>query len=113
MAYSVTKVDDGDLSLGNLRGEIVTLQPSVSDYATTGYLVQGIGGSPLTSGNVGMDKILAVVPVGGQGGIVPVWNPSTSKVQMLQQSAATGPLTEVPASTDLSSYSFRLLLLGL
>lgn len=113
MAYSVTKQNDGDLSLGNLRGELVNLLPAVSDYPTGGYALQGIGGNPLTSGNVGMDKILAVAPVGGQGGYVPVFNPSTNKLQMFQQSAATGPLTECTANEDLSAQTFSLLLIGL
>lgn len=112
MPYTVTKQQDGDLSRGNLRGELVNLQPALSDYATGGYLLQGIGGSTETTGNVGIDRIKFVVPVGGQGGYVPVWNPATSKLQVFQQSAATGPLTEVSASTNLNAYSFLLLVEG-
>jgi hypothetical protein len=53
-----------------------------------------------------------VIPIGGQGGYVPVWNPTTSKLQVFQQSAATSALTEVPAATDLSAYTFNLLVVG-
>lgn len=112
MAFTLTKLTDGDMSLGNFRGEQVALQPSVSDYATGGYLVEGIGGATETAGNVGVTKVVFVIPIGGQGGYVPVFNPTTSKVQMFEQSAATSALTELAASTDLSSYTFNLLVVG-
>jgi hypothetical protein len=113
MAYQLKKVPDGDVSLGNLRGEVVDLIPSTSDYATGGYLVQGIGGTTESTGNVGIDKVLFVVPIGGQGGYVPVFNPTTSKVQMFQQGASAGALTQVAAAVDLSASTFRLLVVGL
>jgi hypothetical protein len=170
---TITKAPDGDISLGNLRGELITLQPAASDYVAGGYLIQGIGGVTESTGNVGLDKVIGVLPVGGQGGYVPVWNPVTSKLQILQRGAITatgtiaststaptittgtnatvtavvatnggaltqaagaagitgvqaptitstftgtsvaaGPLTEVSAGTDLSSYAFQLLALG-
>lgn len=112
MAYTIAKLPDGDLSLGNLRGELVNLQPAVSDYPAGGYLLQGIGGSPLTPGNVGMDKILAVLPVGGQQGYSPVWNPTTSKVQIEYVSSAPAAQQQVPTNTDLSALTFELLVLG-
>ena len=87
---TITKLPDGDLSLGNLRGELITLQPAVADYATGGYLIQGIGGSTENTGNVGLDKVLIVEPAGGQGGISPVWNPATSKMQMFTNSPSAG-----------------------
>ena len=90
MAYSVTKNSDGDVSLGNLRGEQLTLQPAVADYATGGYLVEGIGGNPLTPGNVGLDKILFILPTGGQGGLSPVFNPVTSKIQVFAPAPSAG-----------------------
>jgi hypothetical protein len=113
MAYTITKLPDGDLSLGNLRGELVALQPAVSDYPTGGYLVQGIGGNPLTSGNVGMDKVLAAAPVGGQQGYQVVFNPATSKVQMWQTAGSSAPAGEVPANTNLAALTFNLLCIGL
>ena len=87
---TITKLSDGDLSLGNLRGELITLQPAASDYAPGGYLIQGIGGTTESTGNVGLDKVLFVEPAGGQGGISPVWNPLTSKVQMIANSPSSG-----------------------
>jgi hypothetical protein len=87
---TITKLPDGDLSLGNLRGELITLQPAVADYATGGYLIQGISGTTETTGDVGLSKVLLVEPAGGQGGISPVWNPATSKMQMLANSPSAG-----------------------
>jgi hypothetical protein len=87
---TLTLNSDGNLSLGNLRGELLTLQPAVADYPEGGYLVEGIGGNPLTPGNVGMEKVLFVIPVGGQGGLSPVFNPATSKVQMWETSPSAG-----------------------
>jgi hypothetical protein len=113
MAYSIKKQPDGDLSLGNLRGELVTLQPALSDYAAGGYLIEGIGGATESVGNVGLDKVLFVIPVGGQGGYAPVWNPGTSKLQVWDGGSSGYPGNEVPANTNLSGYSFLLLLAGL
>lgn len=118
MAYSITKQPDGDVSLGSMNGEFVTLQPSSSDYSTGGYLiVDGISvvNNPALQNlaNVDLYKVLAALPVGGQGGYVPVLNPVTKKVQMFRQSAASSALTEVPAATDLSAQAFSLLLIGL
>ena len=53
-----------------------------------------------------------VIPIGGQGGYVPVWSRSSPRLQVWQQSAATSALTEVPAATDLSKYTFNLLVVG-
>lgn len=105
---TITKNSDGDLSLGNLRGEQLTLQPAVADYAVGGYLVEGIGGNPLTPGNVGMDKVLFVIPTGGQGGLSPVFNPVTSKVQILAPAPAAGiplGLGTLSAAATQSTYT--------
>jgi hypothetical protein len=116
---TITKNPDGDLSLGNLRGELVTLQPGISDYASGGYLIEGIGGSPLTSGNVGLSKILFVIPVGGtvnpepSSAYFPQWNTATQKLQIFQDSGNNGPFGEIGPGTNLASYSFDLLLGGL
>ena len=100
MAATITKAADGDISLGNLRGEIVNLQPSVSDY-------------PETTGNVGISKIVTVLPAGGQGGWSPVWNPSTSKLQVFSDSSVpNGPSPEANAGTNLAGYTFQLLVIG-
>lgn len=107
MAYTITKLSDGDLSLGNLRGELVTLQPAASDYPTGGYLIEGIGGATESTGNVGMDKVLTVIPAGGQQQYSPVWQPATSKLEMWASGSQVSP------STDLSALTFELLLIGL
>jgi hypothetical protein len=121
MAYTITKNTDGDLSLGNLRGELVTLQPAPSDYVAGGYLIEGIGSNPLTPGNVGMDKVLFVTQVGGSGSgsnasnskaYFTEWNTATSKLQVFEPSG-TGPMVEVATGTDLEAYSFDLLIGGL
>lgn len=113
MAYKLNKLPDGDLSLGNLRGELVNLVPSVSDYASGGYLIQGIGGTTQNTGNVGIDVVKAVLPVGGQGGYNPVWNPVTSKLQMFWNASSGSPDGEVTAGTNLAAQTFLLLVLGI
>lgn len=115
MAYAITKIPDGDVNFGNLNGEFVTLKPAPSDYVSGGYaLISGVQvvDNPSLNQNIDLYQLIAVLPTGGQGGYVPVFNPTTSKVQMLQQSAATGALTEVPSNTNLAAFSFLLLLLG-
>ncbi len=105
---TITKLPDGNLSLGNLSGELISLQPAVADYATGGYLIQGIGGVTESTGDVGLDKVLIVEPAGGQGGISPVWNPSTSKVQMIANAPSAGtPLTlgTLSAAATQSTYT--------
>jgi hypothetical protein len=119
MAIVLTKNPDGDLSLGNLRGELTTATFGSSDYVTGGYLIEGIGGNPLTAGNVGMDKVLFVNPVGGgYAGVgvaqtyIPQWNSSTSKLQLFEPSG-NGAMVEVAQTTQLLNYSFELLVGGL
>jgi hypothetical protein len=116
MAFTVTKNPDGDVSFGSWNGELVTLQPSPSDYPPGGYaLVDGVSvvDNPNLSANIDLYRLLVVVPAGGELGYVPSFNSSTKKLAMYQQSAATGQLTQVPNGTDLSALSFQLLLLGL
>jgi hypothetical protein len=117
MAYAVTKNPDGDVSLGSLNGEVVTLQPAAADYATGGYaIISGVQAvnTPTLASSVNCDlyRIIGVIPIGGYGGYHLAWNPTTQTLQVFQQSAATGPLTQVPAATDLSAYAFQLLLIG-
>lgn len=114
MAYTVKKNADGDVSLGSLRAEIVTLQPAAADYATGGYLIQGIGGTTENTGNVGMDKVLGVLPMGGNMGYQLIWNQATSKLQVWWTGPAfSGVLAQVPAGTDLSALAFQLLVIGI
>ena len=115
MAYTITKIPDGDCNLGNLNGEFVNLQPSSSDYATGGYAINSqeavLNNSALTA-NCDLYKIITVQPAGGQGGYNPKWNPVTGKLQIWQSGTATNPESEVPVNTDLSAYTFLLLLIG-
>lgn len=71
----------------------VTLTPAVSDYPAGGY--------PLTPGQgISLNKIYWAFPVGGQGGIEPVWNPATGKMQMFSGGGTVGtPLGLGPVST--------------
>jgi len=92
-------------SIGPLNTEFVTLTPAASDYAAGGYL-------PAYGSGIAMKTALYALPIGGQGGFVPVWNPTTGKIQMFQQSAATGALTECTASEDLSAQVFSFWLIG-
>ena len=119
MALTLTKNPDGDLSLGSLRGELLTGQPASSDYTTGGYLIQGIGGNPLTAGNVGLDKVLFVDAFGGgyagtgvSQAYSPSWNSSTSKLQIFEPSG-NGAMVEVSQGTNLFYYNFQLLVVGL
>lgn len=108
---------DGNLSLGNRNGEFRTLQPAAADYVTGGYGIYGQklavdGTVTVAQVNTGLYEVDAVLPVGGQGGYFPVWNPTTNKLQIFQSAAALGPATQVPANTDLSALAFQLLLIG-
>jgi hypothetical protein len=116
MAYTITKIPDGDVSLGNLSGEFVDLQPASADYATGGYAInsqEAVLNNPSLTANCDLYKIVAVLPAGNQGGYVPVWNSATGKLQIFDTGAASGnPLAQAAANTDLSAFTFRLLLIG-
>lgn len=115
MAYKITKIPDGDINLGNLNGEIVQLTDSTSDYPTGGYaIIDGVSvvNNSALAQNVDLYRVVVAEPAGGQGGYNIVWNPATKKIQVFQGAAGLGPGTEVPANTDLSAYTFQLLLAG-
>lgn len=111
MAYVITKQPDGDVSLGNLNGEFVSLSDSISDYATGGYAI--IDGETANTNNtpnlINCDlwRILTVLPVSGTNGYQLVWNPATHKLQVY-----TAPNTEATVGTDFSTTPFGLLLVG-
>ena len=103
---TLTKNADGDLNLGNLRAELITLQPAVADYVPGGYTLQQIAGASVGTGNVGMAKILGVIPVGGQAGLSPAWNPATQKLQILEPgSTDSTPVVVGPVSAAKSTLS--------
>ena len=112
MPYTLTKVSDGDNVLGKWRAELVNLQPAVSDYATGGYSIIGIAGTTETTGNVGIEKVQFVIPAGGNGGWMPSWNVTTSKLQVFADSSSNGASPEAAANTNLAGYTFQLLVVG-
>lgn len=111
MAFTITKVPDGDDVWGRTRIEEVQLQPAISDYVAGGYLLQGISGTTETTGNVGLAKVNWAIPCGGQQNLLPVFNPTTSKIQIFSASSASG-IAEVPAGTNLAGFTFNLLVGG-
>lgn len=112
MAYSLTHGNDYQDVWGRHVADDYSLVPAISDYATGGYLIQGISGTTETTGNVALAKVGYVIPIGGQGGYMPVWNPVTSKLEIYQGAAGLGANTQVPANTDLSAFTFHLLVIG-
>ena len=55
--------------------------------------------------------ILAVISAGGNGGFVPIFDVANDKLMVYQgdnDGVADGPLAEVPATTDLSTTTFKL-----
>lgn len=117
MPYQITKNPDGDISFGSVNGELVTLQPSPSDYVPGGYpivdQVQVLNNSSLNA-NCDLYRILTVLPAGGQAGYSPVWNPVTKRLQMWNSPSTSDQSSiEVPINTNLAAFSFQLLLMGL
>jgi hypothetical protein len=115
MAATITKNTDGDVSLGSLRAEIITLTPAASDYPTGGYPIIPSAGTTVGTGNIGMSKVVAVVPLNLPSGFDASWNASTGKVQVFGINiAAFATLTaevEVTAGTNIGAMT--LLVIGL
>jgi hypothetical protein len=94
MPYTVTKNPDGDVNLGSLAGEFVTLQPAVADYPPGGYAL--IGGETANANgtpnliNTDLWRISSSIAMGGQGGLSPIWNPTTQKVQIFGEGPNPG-----------------------
>lgn len=115
MAYTIKLQTDGHASFGNFNGDFVNLQPASSDYPLGGYAITGqeqVLNNPGLTANCDLYKVLAAIPIGGQGGYSPVWNPTTQKLEVFQDSTAQGPGGRVIPGTDLSAFTFGLLLLG-
>jgi hypothetical protein len=111
MALTITKskIHPEDV-WGALPIAIVTAVPAAGDYATGGYTLTPGAGIPLGS-------IFTVIPAGDTGGATGVllkWNTTTQKLQAFWTGAAvSGFLAEVAATTDLSAFTFTLLILGI
>lgn len=71
------------------------------------------GGEAVVVSDLGLTR-LDWLSVSAGNGYLPVWDGSTTspKVLMYRQSAATGALTEVPATTDLSATSIKFFAIG-
>lgn len=101
---------------GALPVAIVTAKPAAADYTTGGYTLTPGAGFSLGS------PIFGVVLLGDTGGTTAVylkWNTTTSKLQAFQTAAiaatpaASAELAEVSAGTDLSAFTFTLLIFGI
>jgi hypothetical protein len=111
MAYTVTKNADGDVNLGSLAGEIVTLQPAASDYVPGGYALIGGESGVATPSTINVDlwRISSALPWGGQGGYEPVWNPVTQSVQIYAGTPVAGvPLTLGTLSAAATQSTFTV-----
>lgn len=99
---------DGNLSLGNVRAELITVTPATNDYPTAGY--------PVVAASVGMTKILTVIPLTMPSGYDASWNKATGKIQILGVQVTTAGATiysqiEVAAATNIAA--FDCLVIGL
>lgn len=111
MALTITKstIHPEDV-WGALPIAIVTATPAASDYATGGYtLTPGVG--------IPLGSIFAVLQLGDTGTTTEVrlkWNTTTQKLQAYWTGAAvSGFLAEVTPNTDLSGFTFTLLIIGI
>lgn len=83
---------------GETRQCWVSAVPAASDYATGGYTLTP--GSGLSLGTIDY-----VIPIGGQGGVVPVWNTTTSKLQMFGAGTDAGVPLGLGTSSAASTVS--------
>ena|SRR5271166_2349955 len=116
MSYTITKQPDGDINFGSKSGELVTLVDSVSDYPIGGYLFtsgESYNNNTALTLNVALWRIDTIQPWGGQGGLLPIWNPTTQKLQLFEVGGSGAPNSELPNGTDVSGYTFLLCVIGL
>jgi len=101
---------------GALPVRVVTATPAAADYTTGGYTLTPGSGIPLGSPIFG---VITLGDTGGTGAVVLKWNTSTSKLQafwsgaVAEGGAAAAELAEVTAGTDLSAFTFTLLIIGI
>lgn len=108
MAVTVTnKIPQQALSVGNIRGRVVTVTLALNDYLT--------GGVAVTPASVNLAEIYGAVVIGQDSvgaGYLPVWRTDTNKLQLFQSTTgAPNILVELPNATSVAS-TFRLLVLG-
>jgi hypothetical protein len=96
---------------GSLAVRLVTLQPAASDYPTGGYV--------LTPGtNINLNTILFAFVASNPSGFVANWDQATSSLIFYESPAiaaapaVAAPLSQVAANTDLSAFSFLIVVLG-
>lgn len=91
------------LSEHSLAQKIAVIDVTLSSsYATNGDTVDFT-----TLGLVGTRGIAGVLAVPENAGYVAWYDRTNKKIKMFQQSAATGALTEVPPTTNLSAVVIR------
>lgn len=103
MTITLVSTEISDQPLNALRAKIVNFKGDNS-YVT--------GGSPIAAAlGFQPERLLALISL-SHGGYVWDYDPGTDKLKVYRQSAASGALAEVPATTDLSATTFRALALG-
>ena len=96
---------------GDLPIAIVTATPAASDYPTGGYALTPGTGIPLGTPIFG---VFTLGDTGGTTGVYLKWNTSTSLLQAFGTGpTSTGPLAEVASGTNLSAFTFTLLIVGI
>lgn len=76
-----------------------------SSYPTGGEAVD-------FTANGEFSNVLAVLPVAGSGGIIPVWDATNSKLLAFYQDGAAGELVQATNTDDLSAESIDCLVIG-
>lgn len=85
----------------------------VRRITVTGPASYASGGEALTAANFGLVTLYSVLPAGGFGGYVPVYDYANSKLLFYRTGAAlNGALAEVAAAVNLSAVSGQLLAFG-
>jgi hypothetical protein len=105
MALGAVHNERPDFALANAQAEIATVQLDTA-YPT--------GGSIGLASKLGMDPEKMVILIIIDAGPYHIrYSQGLDKLQVFQQSAATGALTEVPNATNLSATTIRVLALTL
>jgi hypothetical protein len=100
MAYTITLMATLSLDVwGKTEVRFVQLVPAASDYPTGGYAI--------TPGvNISLRAVYGVVSIGGQGGYLPVWVPTTGKLMIRSVGSVTPSGTiSIPIATNVGTTS--------